>query len=270
VGAEAAAMDMARTAGVDVASTHVVRSLGKKVLMVERFDRTGDGGRLFAMSALTLLNSDQMNARYATYPQLLWALRDSTPPGSTPPNREIFRRVAFNIAVSNTDDHLRNHAVFWDGLHTRLTPAYDISPMPRSGETASQAIGIGDDWTDRASTFVTLLNNRHHYGLDERAARSVIDEVIDVVNASWHDAAQRAEIGAAEASRMRRKQILNPGCRDGYARQASRAGTMGVPLEGAAAVSRERCGEWMPNAQERCILPEGHPGWPKTGHRSSR
>lgn len=216
VGAEAAAMDMARTAGIGVASTHIVRSLGKKVLMVERFDRSSDGGHLFAMSALTLLGHDEMNARYATYPELVRALRNGTPPGETPPDEEIFRRVAFNIAVSNTDDHLRNHAAFWDGRHVRLTPAYDISPMPRSGETASQAIGIGDDWRQRDSTFATLLDNRHHYGLDDPAARTVIEEVIDTVDSAWTDAARRAEIGAAEASRMRGKQILNPGSRYGY------------------------------------------------------
>lgn len=50
-----------------------------------------------------------------------------------------------NICVSNTDDHARNHAAFWDGTALTLTPAYDISPSLRSGDTATQAMALTRD-----------------------------------------------------------------------------------------------------------------------------
>ena len=50
------------------------------------------------------------------------------------------QQVVFNILCSNTDDHARNHAAFWDGQALELTPAYDICPQPRTGGEASQAM----------------------------------------------------------------------------------------------------------------------------------
>jgi serine/threonine-protein kinase HipA len=215
VGGEAAAMHLARQAGVDTAITVLKRVGHKKALLVERFDRPANGDRLHTVSALTLSGLTEMTARYATYPQLVDTLRKS---GSEPKRygEQIFRRVAVNIAVSNTDDHLRNHAAFWDGTHLDLTPAYDISPMPRSGETATQALGLTNQWQQRASTFVTLLDAHHHYGLDRPRARDVIDHVVATVHDGWNDAVQAGELTTAEATRMRRTQILNPGTLHGY------------------------------------------------------
>ncbi|WP_163018965.1 HipA domain-containing protein, partial [Pseudomonas viridiflava] len=56
--------------------------------------------------------------------------------------RELFSRLVFNILCSNTDDHGRNHAAFFDGKSYRLTPAYDICPQVRTGTEASQAMRI--------------------------------------------------------------------------------------------------------------------------------
>lgn len=210
VGAEAAAMFMARQAGVNAATTKVVRAAGKKVLLVERFDRTPDGQRKFAVSGLTLMGLSEMNARYATYPGLLRQLRAGLAPGDTAPDRELFRRIAFNIAVSNSDDHLRNHAAFWDGRHLRLTPAYDISPMPRSGESSNQALGITDKHDERDSSFALLVESSHHYGLSVPAGREIVFEVINAVRDTWVEACAHGEVTQMEARRMWGSQILNP------------------------------------------------------------
>ena len=215
VGAEAAAMNLALKAGIDAASTKVVWVGNKKVLLVRRFDRPGGGRRRHVVSALMLSGLSEMNARYGTYPALVSRLLKD---GSSPQRygSEIFRRIAFNIAVSNNDDHLRNHAAFWDGVHLDLTPAYDICPQPRSGETSTQALGLTEDFRERESTFLKLLEARRFYGLDSRAARDIIDEVITVVNEGWSAAADEAEINPVEQQRMRRTQILNPGSMHGY------------------------------------------------------
>ena len=215
VGAEAAAMFLAREAGVDTARTRVIRVGSKKVLLVRRFDRDKDGQRRHAVSALTLSGLSEMTARYGTYPALLSRLRRA---GSEPGRygAELYRRIALNISVSNNDDHLRNHAAFWDGHALDLTPAYDICPQPRSGETSTQALGLTDDHKVRASTFGTLFAARMHYGLDSARAHSIIDEVTTVVSERWADAVQAGEIVATEAGRMRKMQILNPGAFHDY------------------------------------------------------
>lgn len=68
------------------------------------------------VSGPTMARTDEMYARYVSYPDILDVLRlyaeDATQPGP-----ELFRRIAINIAISNNDDHARNHAAFWDGQH---------------------------------------------------------------------------------------------------------------------------------------------------------
>jgi len=215
IGAERAAMFLAERAGIDVAKTDVQTVSGKKVLLVRRFDRGEDGTRRHVVSALTLSGRSEMTARYGTYGQLVARLRrDGVAPQRY--GEELFRRVALNMAVSNTDDHLRNHAAFWDGARLDLTPAYDISPMPRSGETATQAIGLGDDPGERSSTFATLLTCARHYGLGAEPARAIIEHVVTTVEESWRDAADAARLTDAEARRMRERQILNPGSLHGF------------------------------------------------------
>lgn len=215
IGAERAAMFLAERAGIDVAVTDIAMVSGKKVLLVRRFDRGDDGTRRHVVSALTLSGLSTRTERYGTYGQLAARLRrDGVAPGRY--GEELFRRVALNIAVSNTDDHLRNHAAFWDGSRLDLTPAYDISPMPRSGETATQAIGLGDDPGERASTFAALLACARHYGLEATAARGIVDHVIATAQESWRDAVDAAQLTRAEAQRMRERQILNPGSLHGW------------------------------------------------------
>jgi serine/threonine-protein kinase HipA len=92
-----------------------------------------------------------------SYPQILDVLRlyakDATQPGP-----ELFRRIAMNIAISNNDDHARNHAAFWDGTHLELTPAYDLAPGQRSGDTFEQAMAFGrGNPGAKVSNFAALL-----------------------------------------------------------------------------------------------------------------
>ena len=141
VNAEAAALWLAAKAGIAVPESEVTRSLGRDVLLVRRFDRVGNGLRRHCLSALTLTGLDEMSGRYATYPMFLDALRElSSKPIEV--GADLFARIVFNIAIGNSDDHARNHAAFWDGTHLTLTPAFDLSPGPRSGETATQAMAI--------------------------------------------------------------------------------------------------------------------------------
>ncbi len=208
VNAEGAMLELARRAGIDVPESKVVPSLGKEVLLVRRFDRDGAGGRRHVVSGLTMAQTDEMYARYVSYPQILDVLRvyakDATRPGP-----ELFRRIAMNIAISNNDDHARNHAAFWDGRHLELTPAYDLAPGQRSGDTFEQAMAFGrGDRGAKTSNFAALVRESETYGLSATEGRDVIDHLVSSIDENWDDAAEVARLSAADQQSLRERQIL--------------------------------------------------------------
>ena len=216
VKAEGVAMALARRAGLEAASTEVVSSLGREVLLVERFDRTDvPGERRMMVSALTMLGLGEMMGRYATYPDLADIIRERSA-NATEALREMFGRITFNVCVGNTDDHARNHAAFWDGETLALTPAYDICPQMRSGGEAVQAMAIGRDLSNptnplmRLSRLSTCVAAASEYLLSEGEAREIIDHQLHVINAEWEDAAAEARLTRAEADQLWGRQILNP------------------------------------------------------------
>ena len=208
VGAEAASMFLAARAGINVAAIRVEQVLGRSVLLVERFDRGANGVRVLAVSALTMTELDENQARSGSYVDFLDALRKNRAPAGTA--AELFARIAFNMAISNSDDHLRNHAALWDGTTAILSPAYDLSPMRRSGETASQAIAYGNP-NSRRNSFADLLAARSYYGLTEADATSIIERIEDTIRTNWEEAADSALLTAADRKLLWGRQFLNPG-----------------------------------------------------------
>lgn len=169
VKAEVAGLELARRVGIDVPPSSVITSLGREVLLIERFDRPGPGERRMVVSGLTMLGyGDFLGARYSSYPEMLDVLRQRSRHGEGL-GKQIFERVVFNIAIGNIDDHARNHAAFWDGDHLELTPAYDLAPQPRTGSVARQAMDIGRDGS-RDSQFVVCVNAAQDYGLSGASA----------------------------------------------------------------------------------------------------
>ena len=130
---------------------------------MSRFDRVpGTRQRRAVVSALTILELDELMARYASYADLAQIIRERFTDARAS-LRELFARITFNILTGNSDDHARNHAAFWDGEWLTLTPAYDICPQPRGGGETSQAMIIGADGfrmsqlagcVERASTYL--------------------------------------------------------------------------------------------------------------------
>ncbi len=210
VKAEAAAMTLARMTGIDAADTSLGRIRGRDVLLVRRFDRVG-GARRHVVSGLTLLGLEEMAGRYATYPDLVAVLGE----GGEAAGAEVFERIAANIALGNFDDHARNHAAFWDGRGLTLTPAYDICPQPRSGETAYQAMAYGTDG-QRSAELPALVRAAPAYGLSVADARSRVERIVDAVEIGWPDAADQAELSAGERDRLWRRLVLTPGSVRGF------------------------------------------------------
>jgi len=209
VKAEGAAMELARRAGLNVAPTQMTRVAGKDVLLVERFDRPGNGQRHHLVSALTILGLDEFTgARYGSYALLADDVRRSfTHPAAT--LRELFSRIVFNILVGNTDDHPRNHAAFVNADSSlTLTPAYDICPQPRSVPQANQAMAIGRGG-ERSSQLSTCLAACEVYLLETVQAQSIIDAQIDVIQTQWRDVADIVGLTELDRQQLFGREILN-------------------------------------------------------------
>lgn len=241
VNAEAAAMHLARLSGIDTPEVKVVQSLDREVLLVQRFDRPGDGTRVHAVSGLTMIGLDESFAHYGTYPEMFDVLRSF---GKDPDvGTALFDRIAFNIAIGNTDDHARNHAAFWDGEHLALTPAYDLCPQARTGEVAAQAMAFDRDGT-RSSDFASCMKAAHVYGLSKAQAHQSIDRIIHAINDNWDDVADLARLTDADRALLWQRQILNPYALYDYKTTAVRVGWNRHSATAAAEQPRERDGRF--------------------------
>lgn len=214
--AEFMAMRLAKLCGLNVANVKLAKAVGKDVLLIERFDRLlQDGGeaRKLMLSALTLLDLDEMTPHYASYEDLAELVRHRfTNPKAT--LRELFARIVFNILCGNTDDHARNHAAFWDGKYLTLTPAYDICPQLRQGGEASQAMMIFKG--DRSSRLVTCLAGAKNFMLDEVKARQLIDRQVQVIKNHWDSTCREANISAIDSNLFWGRLFLNDYGLEGY------------------------------------------------------
>ncbi|OGT98728.1 MAG: phosphatidylinositol kinase [Geobacteraceae bacterium GWB2_52_12] len=210
VKAEFVAMRLAALAGLEVAPVSLLNVAGKDVLMVTRFDRvlTSAGWqRRGIVSALTMLQLDEMMARYASYQDLANLVREKFK-DVRPTLRELFSRIVFNVLIGNTDDHARNHAAFWDGHMLQLTPAYDICPQPRHGRTASQAMRIAA--ADNSSRIVTCLKAAPHFLLQEAEAVGIVERVISSIEENWTMVCAEAALSEVDRNLLWRNQVLNP------------------------------------------------------------
>lgn len=210
VKAEFIAMRLAADAGIDTAPVRLVRAAGKDVLLVERFDRVNSSAgwqRKAMVSALTMLELDEMMARYASYEDMAEKVRHRFhQPART--LRELFARMSFNILCGNTDDHARNHAAFWDGEALALTPAYDICPQARAGQEASQAMLING--SDRWSRIRSCLDASRHFHLAEDEAAALVEAQITVIGERWATICDEAALTAVDRRIFWGRQFLNP------------------------------------------------------------
>ncbi|TPQ35651.1 phosphatidylinositol kinase, partial [Bradyrhizobium guangdongense] len=210
VKAEFVAMRLAAKAGLAAAAVNLERAAGKDVLLIERFDRQKtDGGwqRRAMVSALTLLQLEEMMARYASYEDLATIIRHRfVAPKET--LRELYGRMVFNILCGNTDDHARNHAAFWNGKELSLTPAYDICPQARSGGEAAQAMLITGE--RRTSQLTTCLEAAPLFLLDTREGTAIIAAQIRAIKKFWKEVCDAAALSQVDRNFLWGRQFLNP------------------------------------------------------------
>ena len=210
VKAEFVAMRLASIVGLDVAPVKLTKALGKDVLLIERFDRVAVKGgwtRRALVSALTMLELDETEARYASYEELATLIRHRfVEPTQT--LEELFGRIVFNILSGNTDDHARNHAAFWNGKSLTLTPAYDICPQSRTGGEATQAMLITGQ--KRFSQMTVCLEAAPQFLLKDDSARAIIDAQLEKIRAQWETVCNEADLSKADRAYLWGRQFLNP------------------------------------------------------------
>ncbi|MFC4225398.1 type II toxin-antitoxin system HipA family toxin [Lysinibacter cavernae] len=203
VEAEALASNLAARASINTAAVQAMFIGGRYALASTRFDRAaGSGERRLVVSALTIAGRDELNSRYGTYPELVQKLvaESSSPPSVGP---QMFSRIAFNMMISNNDDHLRNHAAFWDGKYLELTPAYDLAPAARrEGAQSTQTLAYGADG-EKFANLRALISQAHLYWLNEIEAESEVERLLDVVKSSLDDASEEMEIPSASLAIIR-------------------------------------------------------------------
>lgn len=210
VKAEFIAMRLAAKVGLDAAPVRLALALGKDVLLIERFDRIrhGDHWRRRAMvSALTMLELDEMMAAYASYEKLAEIIRYRFV-NAKEALLELFGRIVFNILCGNTDDHARNHAAFWNGQNLTLTPAYDICPQSRAGQEASQAMLILGG--DRRSQVASCIAASHIFLLTREDAIGIVNHQVDVIEREWNALCEEASLSLVDRNTFWRRQFLNP------------------------------------------------------------
>ena len=169
----------------------------KPVVLIRRFDRDAKGWRVPFMSAMTALDATD-HGEQRSYLEIADTLRQI---GSSPAKdlEELWRRMVFNILVSNTDDHLRNHAFLHAGRGWRLSPVYDLNPVPTDVKPRVHALAI--DEADASASIETALDVAHQFGLAASRARAVTAEVAAAV-AGWRLVAKARGVSAAQIDRM--------------------------------------------------------------------
>lgn len=206
--AEAIGMELTRRCKVTTAPTRLISAVGRDVLLVERFDRPGDGARRHFLSALTLLGLHELAARHATYTDLVDLIRlRFTKPTAT--LHELFRRIVVNVIVGNTDDHARNHAAFWDGSTLELTPAYDVCPQPRTTGETFLAMAYGHDG-ERQARLDACVRAAAIYDLTAAQAATIVDECNSTIRDGYGDVCDELGVSDATRSLLWGRAIANP------------------------------------------------------------
>ena len=193
---------LAKKAGVNAAETSVI-STGEKyhALLSKRFDRTADGRRIHFASAMTLLGlMDGSDAQTGNgYLDIVdFILQNCCDVENN--LRQLYRRVAFNIAIGNTDDHFRNHGFLLTPKGWTLSPAYDLNPT--TNEYQSLLINSSTNKSD----LNLLLGSSEEYMIGKDEASKIIQEVTNAIK-GWRRMA--ASLGIAKREMELLGQILD-------------------------------------------------------------
>jgi serine/threonine-protein kinase HipA len=188
---EALAQQLAARAGIDVPPSELRRFSGEyHTFCVQRFDRSG-ARRHFYASTMALLRKDQSEG--TSYLELAEFIHTRGAKDHIEADLEqLFRRVAFNVAIGNRDDHLRNHGFLLTPTGWRLSPAFDLNP---NTERADHVLNI--DESDNRPSLATVIETSEWYVGSKDRGRVIVTEILHETR-TWRQAAQALKIARAD------------------------------------------------------------------------
>ena len=192
---EAVALKLAAQAGIPTPDWRVEKIADRDVLLLRRFDRRGNV-RIPFLSAMSLLNAADNEPH--SYMEIADALRQY---GAKADDdcAQLWRRIVFSIMISNTDDHLRNHGFLYETAGWRLSPAYDMNPVPV--DIKPRILTTAIDEVDGTASLALAYEVAAHFGVKADKAKSIVREVGAAV-AHWRKTAAAVGVTAAEIERM--------------------------------------------------------------------
>lgn len=193
---EEIALRLAERAGIKTPEHTLLQVAGKPVLLSRRFDRD-NGWRIPFLSAMSMTGS--RDGERGSYPELVDAL-SAHGAQAKEDAIQLYRRVAFNVLVSNVDDHLRNHGFLWSGQGGwLLSPAYDLNPTPV--DVKARILTTNIDLDEGTCSVELLQDTAEFFALGARQARAIIREVAEV-SRTWRAVAEEVSARRAEITRM--------------------------------------------------------------------
>jgi serine/threonine-protein kinase HipA len=185
------ALDLAEASGINTPSRRLTRVDNRSVLLLDRFDRRRNGTRVGYISAMTLL--DRQDGDEGDYLEIAEAIPED---GANVDGdlRELFRRIVFNVAVHNTDDHLRNHGFLRAPGGWTLSPVFDVNPNPVIGRGRVTSIGGSVGVDDEIEAIRDVAGA---FRLQENESRAIVLDVVEALS-SWREVATKHHIAPGE------------------------------------------------------------------------
>ena len=193
------AYKLALESGIDMAESRIEKVSGKyHTFFTKRFDRL-NGARVHFASAMTMTgnNEDTIKDHPASYLDLAEFIQYSGSHNQADLH-QLWKRIVFNIAISNTDDHLRNHGFILKDDGWRLSPAYDINPS-----VDKDGLSLNIDTSDNALNFQLAKSVGAYFQLNDLQMDEIINQVI-TVRQTWKKIADRIGISRVEQELMSR------------------------------------------------------------------
>lgn len=185
---------LALDAGINMAECRLQRfNSPYHTFLTRRFDRKEDH-RLHFTSAMTQLGyyDGDYEASYLELAEFITVHGSQTQQDL----EQLWRRIVFNIAVSNTDDHLRNHGFILDKQGWRLSPAYDLNPV-----TPTHGLHLNINESDNRLDFSLAMEVADYFRIKPARTKVIHQEVCQSVS-HWADKAKAIGISRAEQERM--------------------------------------------------------------------
>lgn len=191
------AYQLALDSGINMSLSKIEKITGNfNTFFTKRFDRS-NGERVHFASAMTMTSNTEVKLRdhQASYLEIAEFIQNYG--ANINENLEqLWRRIVFNIAISNTDDHLRNHGFIITNEGWILSPAYDLNPSIDKG-----GLALNIDMENNALDFELAKSVGKYFRLDEKQMETILDEVMMSVG-NWKTVADKIEISIKEQEIM--------------------------------------------------------------------